>query len=259
MAKMAVVQNGTKKRTKRRNGTAGKTASVKARKKNPARRGTTLAGAKSFAKKNGLVIVSKTVANGRRKKRRGSGRKRRNGLATAAGYTSRRNGLLGKTKNDARVVGGVLGGAVATKLISRIVVPFVAPYMAQVGAGSFTEIVVDGAIALVAIPLAVGKVSPKDMGNARLGGLLVVAIDAIEMVAPNLLGYNPFNTSAVVVANGQALVTPKAVAAIVEATDASPQSKAQVAGAMSQLSSGTGGGGASGGMNPQTVMPLMNE
>jgi hypothetical protein len=256
MAKMAVVQNGTKRRTKKRNGVARKTATVKAR-KNPARRVTTLAAAKAAAKRNGLVIVSKTVANGRRKKRRGG--KRRNGLATAAGYTRSRNGLLGKTKNDARVVGGVLGGAVATKLLSRIVVPFVAPYMAQVGAGSFTEIVVDGAIALVAIPLAVGKMSPKDMGNARLGGLLVVAIDAIEMVAPNLLGYNPFNTSAVVVANGQALVTPKAVAAIVEATDASPASKAQVAGAMSQLSSGTGGGGASGGMNTRQAMPLMNE
>lgn len=258
MAKMAVVQNGAKRRrTKRRNGTAGKAATVKAR-KNPARRVTTLAAAKAAAKRNGLVIVSKTVANGRRKKRRG-GKRRRNGLQTAAAYTRSRNGLLGKTKNDARVVGGVLGGAVATKLLSRIVVPFVAPYMAQVGAGSFTEIVVDGAIALIAIPLAVGKLSPKDMGNARLGGLLVVAIDGIEMVAPNLLGYNPFNTSAVVVANGQALVTPKAVAAIVEATDASPASKAQVAGAMSQLSSGTGGGGASGGMNPQMVMPLMNE
>jgi hypothetical protein len=258
MAKMAVVQNGTKRRTKKRNGVARKTATVKA-KRNPARRVTTLAAAKAAAKRNGLVIVSKTVANGRRKKRRGSGRKRRNGLATAAGYTRSRNGLLGKTKNDARVVGGVLGGAVATKLLSRIVVPFVAPYMAQVGAGSFTEIVVDGVIALVAIPLAVGKLSPKDMGNARLGGLLVVAIDGIEMVAPNLLGYNPFNTSAVVVANGQALVTPKAVAAIVEATDASPASKAQVAGAMSQLSSGTGGGGASGGMNTRQAMPLMNE
>lgn len=257
MAKMAVVQNGAKRRrTKRRNGTAGKAATVKAR-KNPARRVTSLAQAKAAAKRNGLVIVSKTVANGRRKKRRGG--KRRNGLQTAAAYTRSRNGLLGKTKNDARVVGGVLGGAVTTKLLSRIVVPFVAPYMAQVGAGSFTEIVVDGAIALVAIPLAVGKLSPKDMGNARLGGLLVVAIDAIEMVAPNLLGYNPFNTSAVVVANGQPLVTPKAVAAIVEATDASPAAKAQVAGAMRELQGGTGGGGASGGMNTGQMMPLMME
>ncbi len=231
MAKMGIVENGLKRRRKsrrRRNPSTATKASTA--KKNPARRAVSLASAKAVAKRNGLKLVSKSVANPKRKRRR-----RRNGITTAA--VSRRNGIFGNTKADAKTVGTVIGGAIFTKTVARIIAPFVAPYAAQVGIGNYAEIIVDGIVALLITPFVANKVvgGGSSAQNARLGGLLVVGLSAIEKVAPSVLQYNPFVTSPVVMmGNGSAGVAPAAVAQLAAgvANSSNPQAEAAKVGSV---------------------------
>jgi hypothetical protein len=227
MAKIGVVQNGLKKAS---NGHK--------RKSNP----LTLARVKGFAKKNGLKVLPKTangivkkaaVANPKRKKRRGG--KRRNGLTASFGLT-RRNGLFGNTKSDVKNVGALLGGMVGGKALARVLQSFVAPYLASTGLGKYAEILSDGAVALLIAPMVARKIAGQSAADmARLGGLANVAVDVIEMIAPNTLsGFLSGN----LLTGGQAVLTPSQVANIVAATDASPQDKAKIAGAMYAIESG---------------------
>ncbi len=230
MAKMGIVENGLKRRRKsrrRRNPPiAAKRASTA--KKNGARRRTiSVASARAVAKRNGLKLVSKSVANPKRKRQA----RRRNGIATKSYVSRRSNGFLGNTKGDAKTVGTVIGGAIFTKTLARIISPFVAPYASQVGIGNYTEILVDALVALFLTPFAAGMLLGKahdSVKQARLGGLLVVGLSAIEKVAPSVLQYNPFVTSPVVMTGAGPGITPAAVAQIAQgvANDVNPQAAA---------------------------------
>ena len=228
MAELVIMENGLKRR---------KSNGVKTAKKS---NGLTKSRVASFAKKNGLKLVSKTstLANGKRRKHRRH--KRRNGLTQP--ITRRANGLLGNTKSDAKKVGFLLGGMALTKALGRFLQSFAAPYLSQVGAGQYSEIICDGVVSLVAIPMVAGKTLGKEASDwGRLGGLSVVAMDAMEIFFPDALNWLPFNNGAgVVIANGQPAVTPTAVAQIVNSTSATPTEKAKVAGAMQELSQGGG-------------------
>ncbi len=239
MAKMGIVENGLKRRRKsrrRRNPTA-----VAKTRKNPARRSVSLASAKAVAKRNGLKLVStKTVANGRKRVKR----RRRNGVTAtrSTSYLSRRNGLLGNSKQDTKKVGTILAGAVATKTLSRIILGFAAPYLAQVGAGNYGELIVDFVVAVVVTPFIATKVvsGGETAKDARIGGLLVVGLTAIGQFAPSILQYNPFVTSPVVITNAGAGLTPAAVAQIAAgvASSGNPQAAAaKVGNAMLALDS----------------------
>lgn len=236
MAKLGLVENGVKRRGKkrrRRNPTA-----TTPRAKNPAkRRAISVASAKAVLKRNDLKVVSKSVANPKRKRHH----KRRNGISTAA--ITRRNGILGNTKGDAKTVGAVLGGAIFTKTVGRLLSGYVAPYLSQLGIGKYSEIVVDGAVALLITPFVASKVvKGGDIAKqARLGGLLVVGLSAIEAIAPSVLQYNPFVTSPVVMTGGGAAITPAAVAQIAAgvANSSDPaQAAAKVGNAMMSLDAG---------------------
>lgn len=217
MATLGTMQNGIRKsksKSRRRNG------------------GTTLAGAKAFAKKNGLTLSKRSNP---KKKRRS---KRRNGLAATP--VSRRNGILGNTKSDVTRGVAVLGGGIGTKVLGRILGNLGAPYLSQVGLGNHSEIVGDAVAGLVVLPMVVKKMMPKYTNDVRLGGIVAVIADGVEKVAPNVLQGFSFNRviNDPVVINGQPMLTPQAAAAIVANTDASGADKLKVAGAMAALSSG---------------------
>lgn len=216
MATLGTMQNGVRKsksKSRRRNG------------------GTTLAGAKAFAKKNGLTLSKRSNP---KKKRRS---KRRNGLAATP---ARRNGILGNTKTDVTRGLAVLGGGVGTKVLGRILGNLGAPYLSQVGLGNHSEIVGDAVAGLVVLPMVVKKMMPKYTNDVRLGGIVAVIADGVEKVAPNVLQGFSFNRviNDPVVINGQPMLTPQAAAAIVANTDASGADKLKVAGAMAALSNG---------------------
>ncbi len=234
MATLGLVENGVRRRRKSRRRRNPITKTTTRAKKNPTRRKVSLSSARAVAKRNGLKLVSKSVSNPKRRKHR----RRRNGLTTAV--RTRRNGFFGNTRGDAKTVGTVLAGAIATKTIARIVLGYAAPYLAQVGLGKYSEIVVDAVTALTITPfIAKHLVSGGDVAkNARLGGLLVVGLSAIEAVAPSVLQYNPFVTSPVVMTGGGAAVSPAAVAQIAAgvANSADPSAAAaKVGNAMMQI------------------------
>jgi hypothetical protein len=246
MATMGKMRNGIKRRNsvKRKNGVAKRRNSL------------TKTRVSAFARKNGLKLVSKS-ANPH--KRRRHHKRRKNGLATVV---SRRNGLLGNSRNDVKQVAYLGAGALLTKTGGRILTGFIAPYMSQFGAGKFTEIAADLAIAVLVVPFVASKVGGRggDLAkHARLGGLLATALTAIGEFAPQALAFNPFNTSPVVMANGQAMVTPKAVAQIVAQTDASTADKAKVAGAMAALEHGQPIDSFRGAKSSQAFIPIANE
>lgn len=239
MSKWTEVQNGLTKskngrRRKRRTKRNGTTAAAKA----PARRnGTTKAGAKAWAKRNGMVVMTKTVANGKRKHHR---RKKRNGTVSA-GVSRSRNGILGNSKHDVRQVVGLLGGMASTKIIGNILSNFASPYIAQLGIGNYVGIISEGAVALLLVPMIAKKVgNQNDAQNARLGGLATVGLSLIDQVGGGtfLSGLNPFNSSPIVMANGVAAVAPAQVAALVANTSATASEKAAVTGAMRALAAG---------------------
>ena len=206
MAKIGIVQNGVTRKK-----------STKSKRKNPS---VTKAQVSAYAKKNGLKLTKNPAKK----------------------YVARkRNGILGNTKNDVKTVGAVLGGAVGTKAVGRVVQSLIAPYVAQVGLGDYAEIIADALIALTATPIIAKKLGgAKSANDARLGGLLTVGLDVIEMIAPDVLRYNPFTSSTplVISGSGEVALTPDTVTKIVAGTDASDGVKAKVAGAMKQVKSG---------------------
>lgn len=225
---IGALQNGLKrkKRARRRNPapTASKTKSAK---RNPSP--VTAARAAAYAKRNGMKLVARGTSANPKKKRRS----RRNGVVTT---TSKRNGLLGSSRSDAEKVIALGAGAVLTRLIGRTVNGFVAPLASQMGLGRFSGVIVEGAVALTAIPWLGKKIRNNAAGDfARLGGLLAAGFSAAETFAPGVIP-NPF-------ASGDSLlVTPAAVAQIAAGVAASPNPAATAAkvGAWAQLSSGQG-------------------
>ena len=236
MAKLGTVKNGLRKkaRAKRKNPVTAKSASIRKRSS------LSLLRVKGFAKKNGLKLVAKgtPLAKAQNPKRR-KHKKRRNGLQSG-GFSLRRNGLLGNSKADVKQVATIGVGGVVTKMVGGFLDSFLAPQIAKVGAGQYSLIISDAIVALTLVPMVAQKIGGNNAArDARVGGMLAVGFDLVEMFIPQALGWNPFNQSqGVVVANGQNALTPAAVAQIVAATDASPATKAKVAGAMQQLQSG---------------------
>lgn len=223
MAKFGLVQNGLRKKA---NGTK--------RKANP----LSLAKVQGFLKKNGLKSVKRgavvAIANPKRRK----GRKRRNGLESAKSFSmTRRNGLLGNTKQQAKDVAGLLGGMLGGKAVGRVLNNFASPYLAQMGLGGYSEIISDGVVALIIAPLVGGKVGGANTAKfVALGAMANVAVDIVELVAPNTLSF--FGSNALV-SNGQQVgLSPAAVTAIVNSTNAPIADKAKVAGAMAQIEAG---------------------
>lgn len=234
MAKMAILENGISRKAKKRNPARKSTGTAKS--KNPARRRVvSLASAKSVLKRNGLKAVSRTLANGKHKRRRHH-KKHRNGITT-----TRRNGMFGNTKSDVKQVGSLVGGALVTKLVGQVIKSFAAPYIAKIAiVGNYSGIICDLAAALVVTPFVVGKVVKQADASklSRLGGLTVVALDAIGQFFPSALQYNPFTTSPVVLTGQGATILPAAVAQIANsvANSADPNAAAaKVSGAMAYL------------------------
>lgn len=257
MAKIGVTRNGVKRRSTRRKNGAARAATVKA--KNPAkRRSLGLASVKSFAKRNGLKLVSKSAQNPKRKAHK---RKRRNGLAT---IPRSRNGIFGNTKHDAKQVLTLIGGMAGTKLISKFITPYLSPLLAKIGIGNYSTIIVDGAVALLVVPAIAAKiVRGGDTAKlARLGGMVIVGLDLIDEFAPAQFSMlNPFASSApIVINNGAAAMPLPAVAQLVNSTSATDAEKAAVGRA---LMNGGGmpmnnpnPGGANGGMNLNQMLPV---
>jgi hypothetical protein len=242
MATMGKMRNGIKKKNgAKKNGVA--------KKRNP----ISLARAKAVIKKNGLKAVSKNGSKKKHHKRHG---KKRNGIVAVS---RTRNGLLGNTRSDAKQVAYLGAGALLTKTGGRLLSNLISPYMAQFGMGKYTEVIADLGIAIVAVPWIANKVGGRtgDLAkHARLGGLLAASLTLVGEIAPSALAFNPFNTSPVVLANGQTMVTPKAVAQIVAQTDASASDKAKVAGAMAALESGRGVGSSFAGARASSAMSM---
>jgi hypothetical protein len=258
MGTMGLMENGLRrrKRRRRRNPTAAAKSTV--RKSNPAvRRSTSLTSVKSYAKRNGLVLrkAGSIVANPRRRKHH----KRRNGLQTASSWGRQANGLLGNTKQDAKTVGTLLGGAALTKIVGRFISSFGASYLAQFGVGSYGEIICDGLAAVLITPYLIGMVlKGGDVAKqARIGGLLVVGLDVIQVFAPSALQYNPFNVSPVVMTGAGAAITPAAAAAIAQGVAASPNPTAAAAKVAGILSQATGTAGAMGGSSYMIRKPAL--
>lgn len=237
--KLGIMENGVarqangrkRKRRRRRNPTS---AAKPAR-----RRNISLASAKSILKKNGLKAVS-TQANGRRRKRR---KHRRNGLPTVR----RNNGFFGNTKSDATQVLQLGAGALGTKAVGRGLSGFVSPFLSQVGLGQYAGIIVDAGVALFIAPWVADKLSRGSGKMVRLGGLLTVALDGVEMFAPGALSFNPFNASPIVMTGQGAAVAPAAVAQIAAdvANSSNPAAvAAKVGQAMYQLDTVGAQGGA---------------
>jgi len=231
MAKVGYVENGLRKRRthkRRRN------PSVAAKVKNPARRSVSLSTAKSIIAKNGLKAVSlKAVANGRKRKHH---KRRRNGVVTA----TRRNGFFGNTKGDAKQVLALGAGALGVKAVGRMLQGFVSPILSQIGVGQYAEIITDLGLTLFVVPFVGKKVGGSEGAKmARLGGLLTVTLDAVEMFAPNFLSLgNPFNNAPIVMTGAGAAVSPAAVAQIAADVQSGATSAAKVAGVMRALDSG---------------------
>lgn len=264
MATSGYYQNGVKRKTRKRrkrNGTAAR-STVKAKANSAKRRTISVASARAVLKRNGLKAVSRTAANPKRKRHH---KRKRNGVTVVR---SSRNGIFGNTKHDAMQVGSVVGGMAATKLISKIITPFAAPWAAKIGVGQYTELLVDAGVALMVVPFIAGKVSRNaDVRKlSRLGGLVVVGIDAIDQFAPaSFQSLNPFSSMGPIVVgpNGQAGVSLPAAKSIVNSMSAPAEEKAAVGMALDRAMLATGAinpnpGGANGGMNRSQILPMGN-
>jgi hypothetical protein len=238
MATLKLIKNGVRnpkrRKTRRKSNpstVAAKTTSVRRR------NGTTLTGAKSFAKRNGLKLVKATataknpapkVQNKRRKARK----HRRNGILN---FTKKRNGILGDTKETTYAVGGLLGGLTITKVVSSMVSPLVSRLLATVGADAVAKPITEAAIAIFVLKPVGDKLVSHNVGkSAMLGGLAMAAMSGLELVLPNASVFNPFaqanNTP--VVAN---VVSGSAANALVNAAASQAASDAanKVAGVLS--------------------------
>lgn len=219
MAKMGIVENGLKRRKKSRRNPS---TAAKVTAKNPARRSISLASAKSVLKKNGLRAMSlKSVANGRKRHKK----RRRNGVEMVR---AKRNGFFGNTKGDAVQVLQLGAGAIGVKVVGGAVSGVVSPVLSQIGLGGYASIITDAALAIFVAPMVADKVSRGSGKMVRLGGLLTVALDGVEMFFPNLLSFSPFNTNPVVMTGSGAAIAPAAVAQLAQgvASSSNPQAAA---------------------------------
>lgn len=231
MASMQIMENPKRrKKTRRRNPTATQIKPSK----NPVaikRRSVSLAAAKSVIAKNGLKAVSR-VSNPRKRKTR----KRRNGLTQP--ITRRANGILGNSKQDVKQTGSLLLGMAVTKGLGRVLQGFAAPFLAQIGVGKYSEIISDVAVALLIVPFGFGKIAGSEAAKfGRLGGLGVVGLDALNIVAPNVVNqYNPFVSAPIMLNAGGQAVMPVATAVELAKDVANspnpPAAAAQLEGAM---------------------------
>lgn len=223
MATIKRMQNGVRKtankrRTKRRNTTA--TTAV-AKRSNSRRNGTTKAGAVSYAKKNGLKLVSvtrnsaktvRTVANKRRRKS-----SRRNG-----GFMSKTaNGIFGSGKSTGQAVLATLGGLAGAKIGGQFATPLVARGLAMIGLQNYASPITIALLSVFAIKPLATKVAGPGAGNAAMvGGLSMAAMAIITQFLPSTSSFNPFasvNSSPLVLATpaaqtAQAVITAGAQA-----------------------------------------------
>jgi len=227
-----------KKRGKKRNPSTTATTT-------PAKRSNSItpAKAKAFAKANGLKLVSKTVANGKKKRK-----KSRNGIANSPRIT-KSNGIFGDTKSDVKNVLALGGGAIATNVAGNTLATLFSSYLASFGLGQYAPTLFQFAVAVFGVPWIAGALAGKDAAKmARLGGVLAAALEGISTAFPQFNNVNPFNTSAIVVnPQGQALLTPAATATIATAaakeaaTTAANVTAAKLAGFASQMDGSNGG------------------
>lgn len=217
MATIKRMQNGVRKtankrRTRRRNTTATTTTAV-AKRSNSRRNGTTKAGAVSYAKKNGLKLVSKTrsAANGVRtvaNKRRRKSSRRNGGFVSKAA-----NGIFGSGKATGQAVLATLGGLAGAKLGDQFATPLVARGLAMIGLERFASPITIALLSVFAIKPLASKVAGQGAGNAAMvGGLSMAAMSIITQFLPSTSSFNPFasvNSSPLVMANptAQAVIT----------------------------------------------------
>lgn len=178
-----------------------------AKKANPKRR-------KKARRRNPATVkatASKAVANPRR-------RRRRNPVALVANprrrrrtTRRRRNGLFGDTKETVSTVMALGAGMITTKIGAGILTPLVSRFLTQVGVGQFSQILSEGAVAVLAVAPIARKVAGQNAGKfAMLGGLAITALDALDMILPDSVPLNPFSVnSQPLVLNQPTVITPK--------------------------------------------------
>jgi len=228
---MKILRNGLKtssnrkRKSRKRRNPATATAKPVARKRN----GVSKTSVASYAKKNGLKLVKKSAANPKRKR----SRKRRNGLAVVK---TRNNGFFGNTKQDAKQVLALGAGAIGTKFVGNLVNGFISPYAASFGVGSYTDLIADGMVAIVVTPYVARMIGGNEAQKmARLGGLLIVALDVINKFFPQV-NVNPFNNAPIVInSSGQALLTANGATDLASAAGANPAVIAKMAGAINAV------------------------
>lgn len=247
---MKILRNGLKsssnrKRRKRRNPATPATKTATPKRRN----GVSKSSVTAYLKRNGLKAV-KPSANPKRKR----SKRRRNGL-TVAQPRKVSNGLLGNSKQDAIQVGAVIGGAAITQAIGGFLQRFASPYASSFGVGQYTGLIAKGVTALMLVPMVAGMITrkPDVKSFARIGGLVVFGIDIINQFFPQV-SLNPFSTQPLVLANGQALLTPSGAVGLAAAAGADNATVNKMAGAISAVASGGGSAKYATYQNPSAVM-----
>lgn len=247
MAEITEIRNGARK-----NGS---------RSKNPAsKRTTTRPMAAGWAKANGYKLVKKTAANTtksnpKRKRKKRRTRKRRN------------NGIFGDTKAEIKTVSSLVGGVVGTRIAGGIVSPYAARVLAYLGLQNFAQIAADGTVAVLVTPYIAGMIAGAEAKKyARLGGLVVVGLDILEMLLPEDFSVNPFssvNTNPIVVGANRLIDTAGGAALAAKAAENVAEraaEQAQLSGVVSGYGNDSGfdydgSGFSDSGSIPLTVLP----
>lgn len=193
MATLKMIKNGVRKSTARRNATPKKVVNGRAKRRNP----LTKARVTSFAKQNGLKLVSskptKKAANGR--KRYGRKSARRNGVTASTsrgGFLSKRNGLLGDSRETAVSVGSLLAGLAITKVESAMLTPLAAQFLGTVGLQNFAKAIVEAGAAVTVNRWAAESINRGSGKFVMYGGLAMAVMSLVESFIPQASSYNPF-------------------------------------------------------------------
>jgi hypothetical protein len=208
MATLKLVQNGRKRKTtrKRRRNTTAVTKTV-ANKRRRKRNGASSASVKSFATRNGLKLVKRTAANGRKRHKR---RSKRNGT-----IMQRSNGLLGNSKETIISVASLLIGLGVTKVESSILTPMAQNLLGNLGLGNFAKPLIEAGLAVTVNKWAAEAVKKGSGKYVMYGGLAMALMDVVEAFLPQTSAYNPFasaNNTPVVI-NQPNIVNPNALRA----------------------------------------------
>lgn len=203
---MVKVQNGVSnpRRRKRRRNPVKRTATATA-KANPRKR-------RVKRRRNPVTATVRATVNPRKRRVK----RRRNPVVVTRkrnGIGRKRNGIFGDTKADAKNVLALAGGLVGTKIAGGIAAPYAAQALAIVGMGKFAKPITDGVLAVTVTPMVAGMIGGSDAKKmARLGGLVLVVLDIVEILLPQGFAYNPFTS-----ANSTPIVLQGQTAALVNA------------------------------------------